>query len=79
MKEKLNTVERLKRILLQDKMKSYEGFFRVLRGDMAALLGCYLTFESEDLTIDMNIDQDGNYAFVVKVLASNIKSPNILD
>ena len=42
MNESRQAIQRLRSVLLQDKIQSYEGFLRVLRGDLYAVLNCYM-------------------------------------
>lgn len=78
MKESKIAAERLKKVLLGDKIKSYEGFVRVLRGDLYALLQCYMTLDRQDVDVNFSTDDDGAYRIVIEARATHIKSPQTL-
>lgn len=70
-------IERLKKVIMQDKLNSYEGFFRVLKGDMYSVFDCYMTMVG-DIDIDCEMIEDGNFRIDISVVASHLKSPKTI-
>ncbi len=77
MNNKNQALNRLKRVLLQDKVHSYEGFLRVIKGDLYTLMSCYMTVK-EPIEIEFDVDEDGDCNFCIRVSASNLKSPKTM-
>ncbi|MGN0771889.1 MAG: cell division topological specificity factor MinE [Christensenellales bacterium] len=77
MSNKNEAINRLKKVLLQDKVYSYEGFLKILKGDIYSLMSCYMTVK-EDVDVDFEIDDEGDCTFCIKVKANNLKSPKTL-
>lgn len=78
MREGKVAAERLRRVLLSDKIKSYEGFLRVLKGDVYALLQCYMSLDPQDVDVHLSTDEEGAYRFVIEARANHIKTPQTL-
>lgn len=78
MTESEQAIERLRKIILRDKIECYEGVVRVLRGDIFSLLSCYFGFESDTLCLSLDIGENGKYMFKCSLEAESIISPQIL-
>ncbi|MDE7070459.1 MAG: hypothetical protein K2O86_00610 [Clostridia bacterium] len=69
--------KRLKKVLMQDKINAYEGLTRALESDLRLLLGCYMTLCS-DVSINIDIVDNGEYQINISAKADNINAPNII-
>ncbi|MEG1609265.1 MAG: hypothetical protein RR348_05300, partial [Clostridia bacterium] len=61
MKEAQMAVERLKKVILRDKIECYEGLTRVIRGDLFSLLSCYFGLNGDELEVTLDINDNGRY------------------
>lgn len=68
---------RLKKVLMQDKINSYEGLTRALESDLRLLLGCYVSL-CGDVNINIDIVDNGEYQINISAKADNINAPNII-
>ncbi len=64
--------ERMKNMLVRDKMGVGEGFTAALKGDVEKLLDDYFTVERADATVELN--DDGKYEIRIVAIATAIKS-----
>lgn len=69
--------KRLKKVLMQDKINAYEGLTRALESDLRLLLGCYMTL-CGDVSINIDIVDNGEYQINISAKADNINAPNII-
>ncbi|MDE6189531.1 MAG: hypothetical protein K2G37_04525 [Clostridia bacterium] len=77
MNESKLMAKRLKRVLLQDKIVAYEGLTKALEGDVAMLLGYYMTLIGE-LSVNIDVLDEGNYQINISAKATNINAPQIV-
>lgn len=64
--------ERVKEMLIRDKMGVGEGFSAALTGDLSRVLGDYFDILSEPV-VAVGRNEDGEYEVKVSVLASSVK------
>lgn len=79
MKEGKQAVERLRKVLMRDKIQSYEGVARVLEDDLFGLLSCYFGLKREDLEVKLSINDNGRYSLNCSLEADSIISPQVLE
>lgn len=77
MNENRQALQRLRNVLLQDKIQSYEGFLRVLRGDLFALLQCYMHIVG-DVDVALDPIEDDRFRLRVELKADHIRTPQTL-
>lgn len=77
MNESKMMTKRLKRVLLQDKITAYEGLIKALESDVAMLLGYYMTLTGE-LSVNIDVLDEGNYQINISAKAANINAPQIV-
>lgn len=77
MNESKIMAKRLKRVLLQDKITAYEGLTKALESDIKTLLSYYMTL-SGDLSVNIDVLDEGNYQINVSAKAVNINAPQIV-
>ena len=64
--------DRLKNILIKDKVKAQQGFIDVLKGDLFRLLNDYFELSS-DIYVDLELSDRGDFGVYVSVKANRIK------
>ena len=69
--------KRLKRVLLQDKIVAYEGLTKALESDIKTLLSYYMTLSGE-LSVNIDVLDEGNYQINISAKANNINAPQIV-
>ena len=77
MNESKMMAKRLKRVLLQDKIVAYEGLTKALESDVRTLLSYYMTLTG-DLSVNIDVLDEGNYQINISVKANNINAPQIV-
>ncbi|MDE5991019.1 MAG: hypothetical protein K2O95_06860 [Clostridia bacterium] len=77
MNESKIMAKRLKRVLLQDKIVAYEGLTKALEGDIKMLLSYYMTLSGE-LSVNIDVLDEGNYQINISAKANNINAPQIV-
>ena len=77
MNESKMMAKRLKRVLLQDKITAYEGLTKALEIDIKTLLSYYMTL-SGDLSVNIDVLEEGNYQINIFAKAVNINAPQIV-
>lgn len=78
MKESQIAVERLKKVILRDKIECYEGVVRVLKGDLVNLLSCYFGLNGDEVQVNLEVNENGRYCLSCFLEADSIISPQIL-
>lgn len=68
--------ERIKKLLLNDKISSYTGFIEILKTELKDVLKEYLELSSIEINIET---KDSKYILDIIVKASNIVSPNTIN
>ena len=77
MNESKMMAKRLKRVLLQDKIVAYEGLTKALESDVRTLLSYYMTLTG-DLSVNVDVLDEGNYQINISAKANNINAPQIV-
>ena len=67
---------RLKTLMLSDKIEGYETLMLVLRSDLMAIFSSYMILDSKDsLKLSLDIREDGKYYFNINAIANRIIDP----
>jgi|LGVF01.2.fsa_nt_gb septum formation topological specificity factor MinE len=66
-------VDRLKRVLISDKHFNPERIKEVIKSDILYILKNYTDVKAEDLTFEINVNQDGGYNMVVNASCKRLK------
>ena len=72
MNEGRMAVNRLKNVLLKDKLDMSEGFMRALRNDLGRVLSYYMRLRPEGIEVFID-DADNGYMVRVKASAEDIR------
>lgn len=72
MNEGRMAVNRLKNVLLKDKLDMSEGFMRALRNDLGRVLSYYMRLRPEGIEVFID-DADNGYSVRVKASAEDIR------
>ena len=65
--------ERLKDILIKDKVKATHGFLEVLKSDLRHLLGDYFELDS-DVYLELELTDKGDFYVIINTRANRIKT-----
>ncbi len=76
--KKDNTIIRLKKVLLNDKINMPNGLIGVIEKDIASLLKSYFDFDESVLKIDIVSSPEGQYDISIKASAERIKAPKFI-
>ncbi len=77
MNESKQIANRLKKVLLQDKIYAYEGLSKALEGDVRMLLSYYMNLVG-DVSINIDILDSGEYQININAKANNISAPQVI-
>ena len=66
-------LERLQSVLISDKQFSPQKLERVLRSDIYGLLSNYCTMSPEDLSVKVEVQNDGTYKFLILARSGRLK------
>lgn len=77
MNESKQIANRLKKVLLQDKIYAYEGLSKALEGDVKMLLSYYMNLVG-DVSINIDILDSGEYQININAKANNISAPQVI-
>lgn len=76
--KKDNTIIRLKKVLLNDKINMPNGLIQLMKKDISTLFKSYFEFETSKLKIDIVSNQEGMYDISVQAKAERIKAPKFI-
>lgn len=79
MREKDKSLERLKKILINNKSFIPSGVYSAIRFDILRVLKSYFHIKKEDIDISINLDQSGKYAIDIKVSAEKAFRANAIE
>lgn len=79
MKEKDKSIERLKKILIANKSFIPSGIYAAIRFDLLKVLRSYFHIKKEDISIDIEVDEDGKYAIDIHVTAERACRVNTIE
>lgn len=77
--EKNNSLLRLKKVLLSDKINMPNGFLMVLKKDLKNVLDSYFECNEDSLKIEVDTDTNGEYDICITSKAERIKSPKFFN
>lgn len=69
--------ERLKEMIVLDKQDSPQKMNRLIKSEMVFLLKNYFDVTAEDVSVDLDINEQGRYTIVVSALARNIRNVHL--
>lgn len=69
--------ERLKEMIVLDKQDSPQKMNRLIKSEMVFLLKNYFDVTAEDVSVDIDINEQGRYTIVVSALARNIRNVHL--
>jgi septum formation topological specificity factor MinE len=75
--QKDNTIVRLKRVLLSDKLNMPNGLIALLKKDLLKVFDSYFDIK-EDLLVEIDGNADGEYDILIRGRSERIKSPKFL-
>lgn len=71
-------IEKLKKVLINDKHQSPTRVNEILKSDVFAVLQNYMDISENDIISKIDLDQNGNYIFRCKAKATRLKTFGIL-
>lgn len=75
---KNNTIVRLKKVLLSDKIHMPNGLIQLIKKDITVLLKSYFEFDEKNMKIEIDSDTEGLYDITIAAKAERVKSPKFL-
>lgn len=79
MREKDKSLERLKKILINNKSFIPSGVYSAIRFDILRVLKSYFHIKKEDIDISINLDPSGKYDIDIKVSAEKAFRANAIE
>ncbi len=73
-----NTLIRLKKVLLSDKINMPNGLMRLVKKDVMSLLKNYFEFDDNNLVINVISNKEGLYDISIHSTAEKIKTPKFM-
>ena len=64
--------QRLKKVVMEDKVSAIENMLRVLKSDQYKLLTNYMYLNADDLKVYIDITENGNYILTVKAVTDRL-------
>ena len=77
--EKNNSLLRLKKVLLNDKINMPNGLLVIIKKDIENVLSSYFEFDKKTLKIEVDIDSSGKYDVYASAKAERIKTPKFIN
>ena len=74
MKNALRGVERIKKVILQDKTGAPEQVLSVLKSDLYELLDGYFEVNPQSIALDVSVDERGLYTISVGAKAFRVRA-----
>lgn len=69
----MNDVERLKNVLISDKQFSPDFIEKVLKSDIYSLLNNYCVLSPENVSVKVDVQDDGTFKFNVVATSNRLK------
>lgn len=66
-------LERLSNVLISDKQFSPKQVEKVLKADVYSMLSNYCTLSPNDVSVEVAVQKDGSYKFVITASSSRLK------
>lgn len=79
MREKDRSIERLKKILLNNKSFIPSGIYNAIKFDILKVLRSYFQIKKEDIDINIEIDSSGKYSLEINVIADKANKVNVIE
>lgn len=76
--QKNNTILRLKKVLLTDKINMPNGLLQLLKKDIGSVLNGYFDISKDTLKIEIDSNTEGMYDISLSAKAERIKSPKFI-
>ena len=64
--------QRLKKVVMEDKVSAIENMLRVLKSDQYKLLTNYMYLNADDLKVYIDITENGDYILTVKAMTDRL-------
>lgn len=64
--------QRLKNVVMEDKVSAIENMLRVLKSDQYKLLTNYMYLNADDLKVYIDITENGDYILTVKAVTDRL-------
>lgn len=64
--------QRLKKVVMEDKVSAIENMLRVLKSDQYKLLTNYMYLDADDLKVYIDITENGDYILTVKAVTDRL-------
>ena len=64
--------QRLKKVVMEDKVSAIENMLRVLKSDQYKLLTNYMYLNADDLEVYIDITENGDYILTVKAVTDRL-------
>ena len=64
--------QRLKKVVMEDKVSAIENMLRVLKSDQYKLLTNYMYLNADDLKVYIDITENGDYILTVKAVTDRL-------
>lgn len=64
--------QRLKKVVMDDKVSAIENMLRVLKSDQYKLLTNYMYLNADDLKVYIDITENGDYILTVKAVTDRL-------
>lgn len=74
-----NTIIRLKKVLLSDKINMPNGLLQLVKKDITALLKSYFEFDESKMKIEIDSDTEGQYDITISAKAERMKTPKFIN
>ena len=79
MREKDKSIERLKKILVNNKSFIPSGIYNSIKYDILKVLKSYFSIKKEDIDVNIEIDDKGKYSIDIKVNADKASKLNVVE
>lgn len=76
--DKNNTILRLKKVLLNDKINMPNGLLQLMKKDIGSVLDGYFEMDKDVFNITIDSDTEGMYDISISAKAERIKSPKFI-
>lgn len=73
MNEGIAAKNRLRSVLLRDKIQMSDGYMKAMRNDIARVLSYYMCLSEDGVNAQIDIDENGCYVVKIQAVAQIIK------
>ena len=71
-------ISRINKVLMADKFINPESIVNIMKSDLLNVASSYLEFDKNNAMVALEINQDGNYDFMLRINAKRLKNIGIL-